>query len=463
MESIDAGLRTTVLDAMGGVIEERDSKGALILHGYDNLNRPIRLWARDGKDEKLTLRERLEYGDAGSPSQSATDRADNLAANRLGRPFRHYDEAGLLTFETYDFKGNLLEKTRHVVSDAAILGVFAGPPAGWKIDAFRVDWDTPATTPLDAQGYTSTISYDALNRVKLMTYPEDVENQRRKVIPHYNRAGALERVALERAGAVSVPLNDIFVERIAYNAKGQRVLIAYGNGIMSRHAYDPKTFRLMHLRTEGFSKPADLTYHHIGQPFQEFGYEYDKGDNILGIHDRTPGSGINGSAAGIDVLDRAFTYDTLYRLHSATGRECDKPPDVPWYDAPRSTDLTKTRSYTEQYLYDAVGNIEQLKHLANGTGFNRDFDLVAGNNRLGKLNVGVTGFDYHYDANGNMTGETTSRHFEWDYADRMRVYRTQTDGSEPSVHAHYLYDAGGQRVKKIVRKQGGQIEVTVYN
>jgi RHS repeat-associated protein len=30
------------------------------------------------------------------------------------------------------------------------------------------------------------------------------------------------------------------------------------------------------------------------------------------------------------------------------------------------------------------------------------------------------------------------------------------------VHAHYLYDAGGQRVKKLVRKQGGLVEVTHY-
>jgi hypothetical protein len=44
----------------------------------------------------------------------------------------------------------------------------------------------------------------------------------------------------------------------------------------------------------------------------------------------------------------------------------------------------------------------------------------------------------------------------------MRVYRTQTDASEPSVHAHYLYAEGGQRAKKLVRKQGGQIEVTIY-
>ena len=30
------------------------------------------------------------------------------------------------------------------------------------------------------------------------------------------------------------------------------------------------------------------------------------------------------------------------------------------------------------------------------------------------------------------------------------------------MHAHYLYDATGQRVKKLVRKQGGQVEVTHY-
>ena len=454
MVSIDAGLRTTVLDAIGGVIEQRDSKGALILHGYDNLNRPLRLWARDGKDQKLTLRERLEYGDAGSPDQSATERASNRLANGLGKPIRHFDEAGRLTFDSYDFKGNLLEKTRSVVSDTAIMGVFTPPPPGWKIEAFRVNWDNPATTPLDAQTHISTISYDAFNLVKLMTYPEDVENQRRKLIQHYNRAGALERVVLD---------GDTFVERIVYNAKGQRVLIAYGNGIMTRYAYDAKTFRLMHLRTEGFSKPVDLTYRHTGLPFQEYGYEYDLVGNILGIHDRTPGGGIKDSDVGLDALDREFTYDAMNRLSSATGRECDRPPDNPWDDTPRCADLTKTRSYTEQYLYDVTGNIEHLRHVANGGGsFTRSFDHVGDNNRLSKLNIGITAFAYQYDGNGNMTGETTSRHFEWDRADRMRVYRTQTDASEPTVHAHYLYDGGGQRVKKFVRKQGGKIEVTVY-
>ena len=78
------------------------------------------------------------------------------------------------------------------------------------------------------------------------------------------------------------------------------------------------------------------------------------------------------------------------------------------------------------------------------------------------MTVGSTDYDISYDAAGNITSETTSRHLEWDYASRLRVYRTQVSGSEPSVHAHYLYDAGGQRVKKLTRKQGGNLEVTLY-
>jgi RHS repeat-associated protein len=81
---------------------------------------------------------------------------------------------------------------------------------------------------------------------------------------------------------------------------------------------------------------------------------------------------------------------------------------------------------------------------------------------LTKVIISQANLDYTYDANGNLIQETTSRHFEWDHADRMRVFRTQAGTAEPSVHTHYLYNAGGQRVKKLVRKQGGKVEVTVY-
>jgi len=397
------------------------------------------------------------YGDSLDPAQAR-------AANLLGKLHTHYDEAGRLTITVYDFKGNVLEKARQVIRDDQILSVFA-PAAknNWVVQAFHVDWQPPAgmtmedfaKSLLEPTAQETSLIYDALNRVTTMRYPAGVDGARKVLYPLYNRAGALESVKSDKT---------TYVEHIAYNAKGQRTLIAYGNGVMTRYAYDPHTFCLVRLRTERYGTPAgaSLTYHPTTptDPLQDFTYEYDLAGNILALHDRTPKSGL---PAQPDLLDRAFTYDPLYRLLSATGRECDvPPPPPPWNDQPRCTDLTKVRSYTEQYQYDPVGNVQQLRHAATGESFTRAFSLSPQSNRLATLTIGATTYDYTYDASGNLTQETTSRHFEWDHSDRMRVYRTQVDGVEPSVHAHYLYDTSGQRVKKLVRKQGGQYEVTVY-
>jgi RHS repeat-associated protein len=285
-----------------------------------------------------------------------------------------------------------------------------------------------------------------------MLYPQDVSGTRKVLLPHYNRAGALESVKLD---------GTIYVEYIAYNTRGQRMLTALGNGIMIRQNYDPKTFRMLRMRTEQYTKPTAFTYHPTGQPLQDFAYAYDLVGNMLAMHDRTPESGIPNTPPGTDALDRTFIYEPIYRLFSATGRECDVHPVLPWDDTPRCTDLTSTRGYTEQYQYDPVGNMVKLQHQAKGS-FTRVFTLAPQSNRLATMAVGTTVYDYAYDPNGNLVQETTSRHFEWDHSDRMRVYRTQVGNTEPSIHGHYLYDANGQRVKKLVRNQGGQFEVTVY-
>src|SRR5262249_43396626 len=226
VESIDAGIRRTVLDALGNPVEGRDSKGGLVLHAYDAVHRPIRLWARDDSSSPITLRERLTYGDSADATLTPAQAA---AANLLGKLYQHYDEAGLQTFVAYDFKGNVLEKVRQVISDAAILAVFNPPPPNWQVPAFRVDWQPPSGTTLeqhasrllDLTEYRISITHDGLNRIKSMRYPQDVDGKRKELLPQYNRAGALERVALDGV---------TFVDHIAYNAKGQRTLIAYGNG-----------------------------------------------------------------------------------------------------------------------------------------------------------------------------------------------------------------------------------------
>jgi hypothetical protein len=179
-----------------------------------------------------------------------------------------------------------------------ILSVFIPPPPDWQVQAFRVDWQPAAggtlaqraAVLLDGIEYRTSTTYDALNQLKVLRYPQDMDQERKELRPRYNQAGALEAVTLD---------DSPYIQHIAYNAKGQRVLIAYGNSVMTRYAYDPKTFRLLRLRTERYTQPAPLTYRPGANVLQDFAYEYDLVGNILSIQDRIPASGIlNNPEAG---------------------------------------------------------------------------------------------------------------------------------------------------------------------
>jgi RHS repeat-associated protein len=447
VESLDRGTNQTMFDAIGNPLLQRDSKGALILRSYDTLNRPLQVWARNNAQSPMLLREQLEYGDT---SLDEEVRSQHRAKNRLGKLYQHFDEAGLLTIAAYDFKGNVLEKVRQVVSDEAILQ--------------RVQSSIPH--PLDPTEYCTSFTYDALNRIKTMHYPQDVEGQRRRLRPQYNRAGLLERVELE---------DTVYADRIAYNARRQRILIAYGNGIMTRYAYHPQSFKLVRTRSDRYQQPDALTYT-SGIPLQDLAYTYDLVGNVLSIQNRTTESGVVNNPQAAQVTDanlakllaegnaliRQFEYDPLYRLRSATGRECDQlDADAPWDATHRSQDFTRTRLYTEGYDYDAAGNLLQLQHSWQGTRWQRQFSLD-GSNRLSSVQRGQTVHQYGYDASGNLIQENQSRHFEWDWSDRLCHYRTQAGDGTPSIEAYYLYDSSGQRVKKLVRKGATDYETTTY-
>ena len=118
------------------------------------------------------------------------------------------------------------------------------------------------------------------------------------------------------------------------------------------------------------------------------------------------------------------------------------------------------RNYSESYEYDAVGNFEILRHLANGGGwtrryvYNEDSLIEAGkkNNRLTRTIVG-NGINqiepYTHNAHGNMTTMPHLAAMVWDFEDQLQ--QVDTGGST----AYYLYDAGGQRVRKVIETQNG--------
>ncbi|GIJ51366.1 hypothetical protein Val02_82520 [Virgisporangium aliadipatigenens] len=475
-DGVDGGRRDNIPDVFGNPVEGRDARGALHLGTFDALNRPDRIWARDAPGQPTTLRQVVSYGDGGRPDQPAAERAAARAANLLGRWSRHRDEAGMSVVAAADLSGNVLESTRRVIADAPVLATYERAAAnGWEVAPFRVDW-TPApgrtaadrdAELLEAAGYTTNTRYDALDRATRQLLPSDVDGHRRELRCGFNRAGALESVTVDGTA---------HVERIAYDAKGQRVLVAFGNGLMTRYAYDPQTFRPVRTRTERFTAPAPATYRPTGAPVQDIGYVHDLAGNVVAVRERTPGSGIPGNPdalgvtdpvlraliAGGDALDRRFGYDPIYRLVNATGREHQAPPPGgPWNDQPRGTDPTRAQAYSESYEYDTLGSLTRLAHRSAG-GFDRRYTLDGGSNRLNRLTVGGTGYDYAYDPNGNLVAETTTRRFAWNHLDQLATFETRTPGAEPSVHAHYLYDAAGARAKKLVRRQGGAVEVVHY-
>jgi len=455
VESIDAGVRTTVPDARGQPAEVRGGKGSVALRQHDALGRLTHLWARDRSDQAVTLRERVEYGDGG-PDPDA-----QRAANRLGRPHRHLDGAGLVVFESYDFKGNVLAETRWAVSDAAL-----ARGEGWV-----PSWSSPgAEGDLEAVGYRTDRSYDALDRTASITCPPDASGHRATLAPSYNRAGALERIALDGSRTVDL---------IAYNARGQRVLVVYGCGVMTRLRYDGRNFRLKRLRTERFAATAADVWQGRGEPLQDASYEHDLVGNVVAIDERVPGCGVANTVLGRDRLHRAFAYDPLYRLTAADGRACRSAGPRPIEDLPAcgssparfdpSSAPDLTEPYRETYRYDPAGNLLELAYQAVdggawGVRWRRRFGLGglapegwagAPDDRLTSVDVGATASRLAYDGSGNLTGLDTDQRLAWDHTDRLVGYLRRPEGAAvASVEARYLYGADGSRVKKWVRRNG---------
>lgn len=272
---------------------------------------------------------------------------------------------------------------------------------------------------------------------------------RKEIVPACNKVGALQQVNYDGTTYV----------KIVYDAKGQRLLIAFGNGMMTRYAYDPLTFRLLRQRSEKYTKSTAgniVTYaYNSGTNKQEDGFNFDLIGNIMTIMNRVTDCGINGSLLGNDALDRHFTYDPVYRLLTADGRESDTQSGNNYlYDdapAPGSPNANHVRGYDRTYSYDKLGNIQDVVQ-SGINGFTRDYTYHANKNTLEKIEDATPAIieDYTYDANGNQLTAGSSRNYVWNHADQLICYYNQAGVSDPTVYTQYDY-AGQDRVSKLVR------------
>ena len=123
------------------------SSGGVVLRTFDSLNRTTALLGRRRRPTS-GYTSGSSTGTADRPAQPAAERTAARAANTLGRLTRRPRPGWPRRILRYDFKGNMLEKSRQVISDDELLEVFGPPaPTDWNVATYSLDWRTAAQRP----------------------------------------------------------------------------------------------------------------------------------------------------------------------------------------------------------------------------------------------------------------------------------------------------------------------------
>nr|WP_256378847.1 SpvB/TcaC N-terminal domain-containing protein [Bradyrhizobium sp. Ai1a-2] len=460
--SMDAGRRWTLPDAASQPLRRWDERDHAFRHRYDALRRPLENWLAmrfsDGAQVQEICYERFTYGeDAQAPADG----------NLRGRIWKHDDTAGRRTIGGYDAKGNLRTWTRRFCRD------YKSTP----------DWS--ANPLLEDESVAWSTDYDALNRPIRVITPYAHKNAGDcQTFARYNLAGQLF------ATTVNTPSEFFLIVRgIDYNARGQRRVIQYGNnssgdGLRSTLIYDDKTFRLLNLVTANTDEGA------AKDRYQALDYVYDPVGNITAIRDTAQRTFYFNQQ--VVSPDADYEYDALYRLITACGREHagqNRPPNA-WdvqragtFDGgckftyfPNPNDGEAMRNYIQRYAYDLVGNIEEMIHQAGDKGSWRrvyGYDLVQGSrdkrsNRLVSTTIGGVIERYDYDPHGSIVAMPHLQAMATDFRDQLSATTRQSvwcDADRPRGRGevtYYVYDAGGERVRKVTEREGRPVAERRY-
>ncbi len=438
--SHDAGNRVHLLNALGQPMrtwDDRDQRFSII---YDELRRPVdRTVSVDGGSEKLLGR--IVYGEL---------LADPAESNHRGRVYRVYDGAGVATTLAFDFKGFPLGEERRLYGDKTVQPDWSDLLGEDTI----AEMATAAASLLDAETFSASSTHDALGRVLTAISPDDSE-----VHYVYDEGGALQQVTLNHRGSVT---EQTVVGDITYDAKGRRELVVYGPTgsptSTTTYTYDPLSQRLTRLRTVRESDDEAI---------QSLHYHYDPVGNITDIRD-TAQQTVYFDNTVVSAAN-SYTYDAVYRLVEATGREHSSEgtaqrthADLTATAQPMTSDPSAMRLYTQQYVYDEVGNILQMKHLpSSGTGWTRYYQYDTAGNHLEATSAsgddpeGPYSHEYEYDTHGNMVEMPHLSSMIWNHDDELQE---ATAGSE-TVYFQY---AGGNRSRKYVEKPSSTTEERIY-
>lgn len=474
--SMDAGERWMLNNVAAKPIRAWDSRGFMRAISYDELQRPVALNVSSNGLHNI-LAEKTVYGESKVGGPAAPH-----AINCRGKIYQVYDGSGLITNsgvnpisnqpEGYDFKGTLLRSHWQLLQD-------------YKD---QVDWSTnPA---FSGETFMNSSRYDALNRViqQVAPYSDNAGTKLNVIQPGYNEANLLQALDVwqqqsgEPAGVLDPSTASLQpVTNIDYNEKGQRLLVNYGildttgkSQVSTAYQFDQETFRLTNLTT---TRQSD------GVLLQDLQYYYDPIGNITHIQDDADIQNVVYFKNKRVEPSADYTYDAIYRLIQARGREhlgqtggvpnAPTPQsynDWPNINLPHPNDGNAMGTYLEQFGYDPVGNIQQIKHIPANPGWRRNYTYAEPsllnpaqvNNRLTKTAVGQISEPYTHDSHGNMVSMPQLASMAWDFKDQLQMTQRQavdsqdTDGGQHQAErTYYVYNLSGQRVRKVTESSTG--------
>ncbi len=460
---MDGGTRRALPDVTGCPIRSWDARDHVVRLRYDRSRRPThRYVATAGGPEHVVAR--TLYGEG---------HADR---NLNGQIFRHYDQSGITSNDRCDFKGNIVDRSRHLAREYR-------DEVDWSALADETDLSTLDTlaAPLlvTADRFVAHTRFDAFNRPCQVVTPYSATMRPNVVLATHNEAGKVERVDIwEQVTALPTGLLDPAtadihaVTDVTYDAHGERIAITHGNGTVTERHIDPLSRRLGRILT---TRPS--TFPVDERIVQDLRYTHDAAGNITRARDDA------------DIHDVVFfrnrrvepssdyTYDAGYRLIRATGREHlgqsggallapvqESHDDSARMRLPQPGDGNAMATYVETYDYDPVSNLLSMLHQVPGAGDWRrryayvepsQIDPTVVSNRLSATSLagdpdgGPYSAHYPYDAHGNATRMPHLSSMTWNERDGLRSTATQAvNGGTPET-TFYNYDATDQRVRKV--------------
>ncbi|WP_414872608.1 RHS repeat-associated core domain-containing protein [Pseudomonas sp. IT-196MI5] len=415
-DSVDAGWRVALHGAARQRVAAWDGRGSHSLTEFDVLLRPVAVRER-GEDVAEHVLERFTY--AGVEAGAALH-------NLCGQLIRHDDPAGTLHLNDLGIAGALLQQTRHFLLETN--------PVNWPDSV-------PARDALlePAEGATTARHHAASG--ELLQQIDALGNQQRFA---YSVAGELNDTRLTLAGPDGK--EHTLVSHLRYNASGQIEAETAGNGVVTRHHYDPADGRLIGLSAHKAN----------GTPLQDLKYSYDAAGNVLSLEDAAqPIRYFNNQR--IEPI-KTYRYDTLDQLIEATGWEAKTGhggPALPDLQ-PLPLDPNQVANYSQTYHYDAGGNLLDLTHVG-AQSHSRTLTRAQYSNRcLSERNGRPPTEDElaaGFDANGNLRELQAGQSLAWDLRNQLSTVRpvVREDGNDD--YERYIYDGGGQRGRKLRSNQ----------